>query len=74
MPSRGELYRNTSNVTLYGFIPPDAVVEVRDVGSADEAFQGDLTIEWDPQDNTGVLRAIAIPEHELHDNFGPAGS
>lgn len=66
---KGERYQNTSAVTLYGFIPPDAEVGVRDLGSADEAFQGDLVIEWDPDDNTGVLRSIAIPENELTSNF-----
>jgi hypothetical protein len=69
MAEMGEQYRNESGLTLYGFIPPDAVVEVRNVGEADEAFAGDLVIEWDPGDNSGVLRAVAIPHDELTNNF-----
>ena len=74
MPRQGELYRNSSGVMLYGFIPPHGLVELRNIGSDDRAFpgsafQGDVVIEWDPGDNTGILRSIAIPMDELTTNF-----
>lgn len=67
MTAPGTRYRNTSGRTLYGFFPPDAVVEVRDDG-LDEL----VTLEYDPADagsENGVKAAVVLPPGDLENNF-----
>lgn len=64
MTAPGTLYRNTSGRTLYGFFPPDAVVQVRDDG-LDEL----VTLEYDPDDTSGITNAVVVSPGDLATNF-----
>lgn len=65
MTAPGTRYQNTSGMELYGFFPPDAVVEVRDDGHDQDM----VTLEYFDDEDPHIGRAVAVDLRELATHF-----
>lgn len=65
----GDRYISTGPAVVGGIIYPGDQVVVRDVGSSDEAFAGDLVVETGPTSEEPVGRAVGLTFDELALHF-----